>query len=244
MKIVASIEARMTSTRLPGKVLLPANGKPMLAHLVNRLRQVQSLDEIVLATTVNATDDCLSDFARKTGIACYRGSEDDVMARVIGAVDSVGGEIVVEITGDCPVIDPLIIEQHIRMFLNNDCDYITNAHIETYPGGMDTQVFYLDTLKRSASLTDDPLDHEHVTLHIRNNPEQFRIMHLIAPPDLHWPDLHLTLDEPKDYEIIKRIIEHFGDAHPFFTCADIIKLLKDKHEWLEINKDVKRKYNT
>jgi spore coat polysaccharide biosynthesis protein SpsF len=244
MKIVATIEARMTSTRLPGKVLLPANGKPMLEHLVSRLKRVPSLNEIVLATTVNATDDCLVDFARDAGIACFRGSEDDVMARVIGAAGSVGADVVVEITGDCPVIDPLIIEQHIRMFLHNDCEYLTNAQVETYPGGMDTQVFRLETLIRSAAMTDDPLDHEHVTLHIRNHPELFRPIYLVAPPDLYWPELHLTLDEPKDYELLKRVIEYFGDANPDFTCVDIMRFVRENPELHDINREVKRKYNT
>jgi spore coat polysaccharide biosynthesis protein SpsF len=244
MKIVATIEARMTSSRLPGKVLLLANGKPMLEHLINRLKRVPSLNKIVLATTVNSTDDCLAEVAAKNGIACYRGSEDDVMARVIGAADLVQAEIVVEITGDCPVIDPMIIEHHISMFLHNDCDYITNAHIESYPGGMDTQVFRLSTLKKSAAMTDDALDHEHVTLHIRKNPGLFRHLYLIAPPDLTWPDLHLTLDEPNDYELIKNVIEHFGEVNPLFTCADIINLLREKLEWRAINMEVKRKYDT
>ena len=113
MKIIAIIEARMTSSRLPGKVLLQSAGKPMLEHLVNRLRVVPSLDGIVLATTVNATDDILEEFSRRVGICCYRGSEEDVMARVIEAAELADADIVVEITGDCPIIDPQIIEQTI-----------------------------------------------------------------------------------------------------------------------------------
>ena len=113
-KISAIIEARMTSSRLPGKVLLPADGKPMLEHLVDRLKQVQSIRDIVLATTINGADSCLEEFARKNGIECFRGSEQDVMDRVIGAADSVDADIIVDITGDCPIIDPLIIEQTIR----------------------------------------------------------------------------------------------------------------------------------
>lgn len=111
MKIVATIEARMTSSRLPGKVLLPALGKPMLHHLVQRLRAAPSIDAIVLATTVNAADDPLVTFARKESIQVYRGSEEDVMARVIGAAEAGGADVIVEITGDCPIIDPDIVEQ-------------------------------------------------------------------------------------------------------------------------------------
>ena len=199
MKIVATIEARMTSTRLPGKVLLNAAGKPMLEHLVKRLRAVPSLDEIVLATTGNATDNILEEFSKQIGLACYRGSEDDVMARVIGAAQSAFADVVVEITGDCPIIDPQIVEQTIQMFKAHQADYVSNALVRSFPDGMDTQVFYLETLQRSAAMTDDALDHEHVTLHIRNHPELFSHVHLVSPPEIHWPELGLKLDEPTDH---------------------------------------------
>lgn len=240
-KIVATIEARMTSTRLPGKVLLPAGGKPMLKHLVDRLRQVKSIQTIVLATTVNRTDDCLEAFAKEEKIAHFRGSEEDVMGRVIGAADSVNADIVVEITGDCPVIDPLLVEQTIQMFLHNTCEFASNSLIRSYPDGMDTQVFALETLKRSAALTNDPLDREHVTLHICNHPELFRPVNLIAPPDLYWPELGLTLDEKADYELLKNLIEYFGPSRPYFSCREVIELLRTRPEWVAINQEVRRK---
>jgi spore coat polysaccharide biosynthesis protein SpsF len=239
-KIVATIEARMTSTRLPGKVLLPAGGKPMLKHLVDRLRQVKSLQAIVLATTINSMDDCLEAFAKQEGIAYFRGSEEDVMGRVIGAADSVDAEIVVEITGDCPVIDPLIVEQTIQMYVHNDCEIASNSIVRSYPDGMDTLVFALDTLKHSAAMTNDPLDREHVTLHIWQHPELFRPVNLIAPPDLYWPGLGLTLDEKEDYELLKKLIEYFGPSKPYFSCREIIELLKTRPDWVAINQQVRR----
>jgi spore coat polysaccharide biosynthesis protein SpsF len=234
----------MTSSRLPGKVLLQAAGKPMLEHLVNRLKTVPSLDEIVLATTVNKTDDVLLDFSNKVGIKSFRGSEDDVMARVIGAADSVGAEVVVEITGDCPIIDPQIIEQTIQMFKAHQADYVSNAHIRSYPDGMDAQVFRLSTLQRSAAMTDDALDHEHVTLHIRNHPETFSHVHLVAPPEIYWPELGLTLDEPQDYELLKKIIEYFEPTNSLFSCLDVVRLLRQKLNWVAINEAVVRKGDT
>lgn len=243
-KIVATIEARMTSSRLPGKVLLPVLGRPMLEHLVHRLKNVPSIDEIVLATTINNQDDALVAFAKQQSIGCYRGSEDDVMGRVIGAAESVDADMVVEITGDCPIIDPNLVEQAIRLFLHNDVDYVSNAVIRSYPDGMDVQVFRLETLVKSSKMTNEPLDREHVTLHIRNNPEQFRQLHLVAPPDQHWPELGLTLDEREDYLILKEIIEHFGEKNLLFSCSEAVDLLKKKPELVGINRHVTRKGNT
>ena len=244
MKIVATIEARMTSSRLPGKVLMPADGVPMLKHLVTRLKAVESIQTIMLATSINKTDDPLVEFAKQENINYYRGSEDDVMLRIIEAAESVNADIVVEITGDCPIIDPQIVEQTIRMFKAHNADYVSNAHIRSYPDGMDTQVFRLETLKRSASMTDDSLDHEHVSLHIRNHHEIFSHVYLIAPPELHWPGLGLTLDEEDDYKLLKKIIEYFGKDNRLFSCLDICRLLKEKKEWILINDHVQRKGDT
>lgn len=241
MKIVATIEARMTSSRLPGKVLLPVLGRPLLQYLVARLRAVPSLNGIVLATTANSTDDVLVAFAEREGIGCFRGSEDDVMARVIGAGESAHAGIIVELTGDCPIIDPQIIEQTIRMYQVHTAAYVSNAHIRSYPDGMDTQVFSLESLKRSASMTNAPSDREHVSLHMRNHPEIFPHVHLVAPPEMHWPELGLTLDELADYKLIGRLIEHFGEENPLFGCLDVVRLLRTKPHWLRLNQDVRRK---
>ena len=148
-KIVATIEARMTSSRLPGKPLLKVIKKTMIEHLVLRLKKVQSINEIVLATTDNQADDILISAVKNLGIKVFRGDENDVMQRVIGAAESVKASTVVEITGDCPLIDPEIIEQCIRMFKLHAVDYVSNAVIRSYPDGMDTQVFSLKTLKKS-----------------------------------------------------------------------------------------------
>lgn len=241
MKIVATIEARMTSSRLPGKVLMPVAGITMLGCLVRRLKVVKSIDCVILATTVNNADDPLVELAKELKIEVFRGDESDVMTRVIGAAASVGADVIVEITGDCPVIDPEIVEQAIQMFKANNVDYVSNSHIRSYPDGMDTQVFRLDTLKRSAAMTDNLLDHEHVTLHIRNHPELFTQIHLIAPPEIYWPELGLTLDEFGDYIMLKKIIEHFDQTNPNFSCLDAVRLLRKKPDWVEINKAVVRK---
>lgn len=243
-KFVATIEARMTSSRLPGKVLMPAANKPMLEHLINRLKAVPSIDEIVIATTVNDTDNDIVGFADKVGVSCYRGSEDDVMDRVIGAAESINADVIIEITGDCPIIDPDIIEQSIRMYNDNNADYVSNVIIRSYPDGMDTQVFTLESLKKSAAMTNDALDREHVSLHMRNNPAIFSQVNLVSPPSLHWPELGLTLDEKDDYLLLKKIIEHFSESNPLFSCLDVITLLKENPDWIAINQHVVRKGNT
>lgn len=244
MKIVATVEARMASSRLPGKVMLEAAGKPMLEHLITRLLTVSLIDEIVLATTVNPLDDELEIFAKKIGISCFRGSESDVMSRVILAAESASADIVVEITGDCPIIDPQLIDQAIRIFNSNKMNYVNNCHIRSYPDGMDVQVFTLDTLKRSAEMTVDFLDREHVTLHIRKNPDIFSHLNLVSPAETFWPSLGLTLDEPKDYDLLKKVIENFHPNNLNFSCKDVIEFLKKNPDFVLINKNVIRKGNT
>jgi len=241
MRIIATIEARMSSSRLPGKPLLKAAGSTMLEHLVGRLKAVSSIDGVVLATTSNAADDPLAELAKSIGIGVFRGSEHDVLNRVIGAASSAGAEVVVEITGDCPIIDPDLVEQTIQMFKAHDVDYVSNCHVRSFPDGMDVQVMLLDTLKRSAAMTDSALDLEHVTLHIRNNPKLFSRVNLVAPPNLWWPELGLTLDEQSDYELISAVIDFFESKNRMFSCLDAINYLKDNPSLLDLNKDILRK---
>lgn len=240
-KVICSIEARMGSSRLPGKVLLPVLGRPLLSYLIERIKLVKLVDEIVLATTINSEDDLLESFASKEGIRVYRGSEEDVMGRVLGAVESANGEIVVEITGDCPLIDPEITDQVIRTYLVNSVDYVSNNNIRSYPDGMDVQVFSRDALKRSMELTQNPLDREHVTLHIRNHPELFSRINLVAPQRLNLPSLGLTLDEIADYDLIKIIIENLYPRNKLFLCDEVLSYLNSNPQLLNLNKHVFRK---
>jgi spore coat polysaccharide biosynthesis protein SpsF len=239
-RIVATVEVRMTSSRLPGKHMLEACGKPILAHLINRLKRVPSLDEIVIATTVNPADDVLCQLATDCGVNFHRGSEDDVMQRVVDSAASVNADLIVEITGDCPVIDPEIIEQAIRIHRYNESDYTGNAEIRSYPDGMDVQVFSAADLKEAAAITNDADDHEHVSLYFRRHPERYRHVHLVAPPELHWPELGLTLDEKNDYLLMKRIYEHFLPDHPHFSCLDVLRFLRANPDVVAINQDVRR----
>ena len=163
----------MTSSRLPGKVLMPVLGKPILYYLVERLKSITRVDGIILATTNNSEDNPLEDFARSNGIQHYRGSEDDVMLRVIEAVRSVNGNTIVEITGDCPILDTKIASQVISLYEDNNIKYASNAHVRSYPHGMDAQVFSLDSHIEAERMTGSILHREHVSLHIRENPTVF-----------------------------------------------------------------------
>jgi spore coat polysaccharide biosynthesis protein SpsF len=244
MKIVAIIEARMTSTRLPGKVLLPAANKPMLLHLVNRIKKVKKVKKIIVATTTNKKDLAITRFCKKHKINFFRGSENDVMERVISAAKKYKAEVIVEITGDCPIIDHKIIDQCLEIYLANKAEYVTNCHVRGYPDGMDVQVYKLKTLIKSRKMTNNKLDREHVTLHIRKNPKIFKSINLMPPKKLYWPDLGLTLDEFKDYILLKKIIEHFHKKkRNFFSCEDVIDYLSKNKKTRNINKTIKRKNN-
>ena len=156
MTIVATIEARMTSSRLPGKVLMPAGGRPLLRILIERLQHVSAIDSIVVATTTNATDDPVAALCEAAGVAVFRGSEDDVLGRVRGALDYAKADIAVEITGDCPLIDPRVIDRVVRAKLDGESDYVSNTMRYTYPEGLDTEVFSVSALERAWRGSDRP----------------------------------------------------------------------------------------
>ena len=234
----------MTSSRLPGKPMMEVCGRPMLGHLVDRLKSVKSIDVIVLATTTNQTDDVMVEYASNIGIEVFRGDEFDVMGRVVAAGMSVEADVIVEITGDCPIIDPEIIEQAIRLYKENTYEYVGNQHVRSYPDGMDVQVFALKTLIKSEAMTNEALDREHVTLHIRSNPKIFSHLNLVAPPEQHWPDLGLTLDEESDFDLLKLIIENFDQENPMFSCLDVVRYLRANPKLVDINREVTRKGNS
>ncbi|AIQ95505.1 cytidylyltransferase domain-containing protein [Prochlorococcus sp. MIT 0604] len=243
MRIVATIEARMGSKRLPGKVLLKAKNKTMLEILVERLMSVKIIDEIVVATTTNNKDDEIVNVCDKINLKYFRGSEEDVFGRVIGAAKFAKADLVVQITGDCPIIDPNIVEQIINIYKYNSVDCVGNGAIRSYPDGMDAQVFSLSTLEKSYSMTDNKLDKEHVTRHILRNPEIFSKINLIAPPEIFFPELGLTLDEKDDYLLLKNIIENLYDKNKYFSCLEVIHYLNSNQSLYSLNNHVQRRWN-
>ena len=242
MTIIATIEARMTSSRLPGKVLLPCQGRPMLALMIERLAQVPSLDGIVIATTTNATDDPVQDLAQQLGVGCWRGSEDDVLSRVLDAATAYGADVIVETTGDCPLIDPGIVETCIQRYGELGVDYLSNVLERGFPIGMDTQVFAIKILADVAKRTADPVDHEHVSLFIYRHPELYALANVAALPHQTDPELRLTLDTPQDLALIERIFGALYPGNPKFTLDDILALLRDNPSWRHINSQVAHRY--
>ncbi|MFY9985992.1 MAG: glycosyltransferase family protein [Chthoniobacterales bacterium] len=223
--VVASIEARMTSTRLPGKVLLPCVGKTILELMVERVKRSRHVDAIVIATTVNATDDPIVQTAEKLGVSFFRGSEFDVAGRVTAAMQAVKAGIVVRLTSDCPLIDPEIIDQLVRIYDANDFDHVTNAIIRTFPDGLDVQVSSLSILEKSYALCKNDKDREHVFYTVRRHQDKIPTFHVLAPPELCWPQWRWTLDTQDDYLRICRIYEHFYLKDPKFTSHDIARFM-------------------
>jgi spore coat polysaccharide biosynthesis protein SpsF len=243
MRKVAIIQARMTSTRMPGKILSPILGRPMLELLIERLRRARRLDDVWVATTTNATDDPTEELARRLGAGCFRGSELDVLDRVLQAAHAARADVLVEITGDCPLIDPVVVDQLVETYFANQYDYVSNVLHRTYPVGLDAQVYSTRVLERVAAATDDPVDHEHVSIHIYNHPELFRLHNV----DSGLPDgeavgrMRLTVDTPEDFALIAAIYEELYPAKPDFTLPDILDLLRRRPELLALNQHIQAK---
>jgi spore coat polysaccharide biosynthesis protein SpsF len=241
-RVVASIEARMSASRLPGKVLMDVAGAPALERLVRRLSRAESLDAIVLATTTNPADDALADWAEARRLPCYRGSEDDVLDRVVEAHRMMGSEVIVEICGDTPLLDPRVIDAAVNRFLKGDVDVVSNTAQLTWPQGIDAQVFRFDALENVAKTQNDPAVREHVSLYFYEHPETYRIHHLTAPAEETRPDQRLQLDYPEDLELIRtvytRLEPRLGDG---FGTRDILDLLAADPQIAALNSNCEEK---
>jgi spore coat polysaccharide biosynthesis protein SpsF len=241
LSTVAIVQARMTSTRLPGKVLMEVLGKPMLAFQLERLRRVPSIDRIVIATTTNATDDPVAAFAGEGGFGLHRGPEHDVLARFQGAAADAEATTVVRLTADCPLIDPEVVQHVIQSYQDADppCDYVTNAIPRSYPAGLDVEVFSRQALEKAAAEAGDAYDREHVTPFLYRNPDRFRLLSVVLEPGLSWE--RWTLDEPRDFELIRRVLQTLYPDNPGFRMADVIRVLDAHPDWRAFNGSVREK---
>ena len=235
-RIIASIEARMGSSRFPGKVLADINGQPALTRLVRRLGRCKQLDGIILATTVSPADDVLESWALKEGVECHRGSEEDVLLRVVEAHQKMKSDIVVEVTGDCTLLDPEITGMGIETFLSNNCDVVTNNLKASYPMGIDMMIFRLCDLEEVAATVFDEAVREHVSLYFMEHPERYRVINLYAPARWYAPEYRFQLDYHEDHrfinEVYRKLEPEYGES---FGIEEMMALLRSEPSLTEIN---------
>lgn len=234
--IFAIIQARMGSTRLPGKVMMDLCGSPVIGHVINRLKESKLIDEIIIATSVDSNNKPIIDFCQKNNVNYYVGSEDDVLDRYYKtAVDNKidDDDIIIRITSDCPLIDPFVVDKVIEEHIFSNNDYTTNVIKCTYPDGLDCEVFNFSILKDAWINANLSSQREHVTLYIRDNPDKFRLGNVENEVDLS--DLRWTLDEEEDFIFINEVYKNLYKEGYFFTMDDIVKLIDEKPKLLEIN---------
>lgn len=242
MKIEIFVQARMGSTRLPGKVLKHVLGKPLLFYLVERLQRVSEADGLTILTTTLPEDDLIVDFCQKQHVKCFRGSSEDVLDRYYQAALLQRPDAVVRITADCPLADPGIVNQLIKMYREEfpRWDYLSNGFGgQTYPRGFDTEIFSFEGLEKAFINGLKPYEREHVTPYFYLHPEIFSMQGIASPID--YSQYRLTVDTPEDFTLIELILEKLYPSSPFFTLRDVIELLERNPSWKQINALVKQK---
>lgn len=241
MNVVAIIQARMGSSRLPGKVIKTVLGQTLLEYQIERVRRATTITNIVIATTTQAQDQPIVDLCVRLGIDYYRGSEHDVLQRYYEAATQYRAQVVVRLTSDCPVIDPAVIDQVVRTYVNHPhlYDYVSNGLERTFPRGMDTEVFSYAALQQAHEQATEPAFREHVTAYLYHHPEQFRLRNVAYKTDEskhRW-----TVDTTEDFQLIQTIIERLYVTNPHFTMEDVLTLLANHHELFMINHHIEQK---
>jgi spore coat polysaccharide biosynthesis protein SpsF (cytidylyltransferase family) len=241
-KVVAIIQARMGSTRLPGKVLLKIQGKPILWHIVNRLKFSKYINNIVISTSTSRSDDKIELFAKGNNIDFFRGSENDVLDRVYKTALKFSADTILRITGDCPCVDPFLIDNLIKMFETQKYDYVAiatgagviNVKENKFPDGLDAEYFSFETLKNTWENAKSPIDREHVTPYMWKVKGRFRNGTLYSKND--YSNIRLTLDHKEDLNLIKKIYDALYEKDRCFNLKDIIKLIESNPNLVEMNK--------
>jgi len=223
MKILAIVQARVSSSRLPGKVLMPIMGTPMLLQQIKRLKASRLIEHIVVATSINESDDPLVELMKHEGIAYFRGSLDNVLDRFYQVALLHSPEHIVRITGDCPVVDPCIVDNVIGIHLHEGNDYTTNALSPSFPDGLDVEIMTFNALRTAWETSQLPSEKEHVTYFIQKHPEVFRLKNVKSKKDLSF--LRWTVDEQEDFELISEFYKELYPAKPDFNTIDILDLL-------------------
>lgn len=239
MKIIAIIQARMGSTRLPGKILKKINDNVILDYVIDRLRLCKKLDNIILATTTSKKDDVLEQYSVEKKIDYFRGNEEDVLGRYYYTAKKYKADIIVRITSDCPLIDPEIVDKVIEKHIECNSNYTANTIKRTYPRGLDVEVFNFNVLEANFKNANEKYQREHVTPYIKEHPEKFKLENVEAKGKLKRPEIRITIDTIEDFKLVKKIIQNFNNLN--FKAEDIIDFLDKNPDLLEINKNIKQK---
>ena len=238
MKIGVIIQARMGSTRLPGKIMKKIEQKTVLEYVISSLENSKFIQEIIIATTKNKEDDIIEDKVKKLGKKIYRGSQDNVLERYTFAARENKLDVVIRITSDCPLNDVNIVDSIISEFIDKKPDYISNTIKRTYPRGMDCEVFSINALERAYTDAESDSDKEHVTPYIYKNPDKFKISHYCADEDKS--KYRITLDVEEDFEVISFIIKEINNKSLDFSYESVIKIIEDSKIYT-INQHVEQK---
>lgn len=245
MRIAAVIQARVSSTRLPGKLLkeLPYDsGITVLEQVIRRVKRCKKLSDVIVATTTEKEDDELVSIAQREGAKHFRGSKEDVLSRYYFACKENDLEILIRITSDCPCIDAEVVDSVIEKHMATKADFTSNTLVRTFPHGLDTEVLNFDTLEKAHLQAKQGFEREHVCPYIyKSNPQMFKISTVEAPERLRVPDIRITLDTEQDYALLCTVFDYLYPENEFFCTEDIIKLFRDR-PWLKsINKKVIQK---
>lgn len=238
-KIICIIQARMSSTRLPGKVLKKISGKPMLWYILNSLQYSKTLDHIVVATTKKRVDDQIVELCNKMNISVFRGNEKNVLNRFCEAGKKYNATHVVRICADCPFIDPNIVDKVVRKSTMTNVDYVSNTLPKTYPMGYEVEVIKFPTLLKSEKMTNDVGDREHVTLFIMRNPKLFSHYNVKAPDSFKKPKIRVCVDTKDDFLVIEKIFSLVKKQKNFISIRNVIGIFNKNPEIKKINSHVK-----
>ena len=242
MNIVAIIQARMGSTRLPGKVLREICERAMVLHVIDRVKRVENINAVCLASTDSSADDLLESLVcRQSDVSIYRGSEDDVLDRYYQAAVMMEADVIIRITADCPLISPQVINQVLDAYLENpnEVDYVSNTLERSFPHGLDCEIISMETLRLAHQEAVETPDREHVMPFLWRQPERFRLKNVAHDKDLsHY---RWTVDTPDDMQLVQKIYQHLYPQNNFFEWQDACALIEDHPEWLDINAEIQQK---
>jgi len=234
----------MGSTRLPNKVMKKILDKPMLFYMIDRIKHSKYINQIVVATSTLSSDDIIEEFCNKNKINIYRGSEIDVLDRFYQSSLLYQADIIVRFTGDCPLIDPKIVDHVIDKHVLTKADYTSNTLVRSFPRGLDVEVFNFSTLASANKHSLKRYEREHVTPYIYENPDRFKLSGITAEGELFRPDIRITVDTIEDFQFITTLFNLLYDKKDIIETIDIITLLNEKPELLNINSQIKqKKYN-